>query len=66
MVDETKTDKVNNGVDDVMEQARMGAAADPAGEKQSSDTASAQSPDNAQARPAKLAPMTTTSVLILE
>lgn len=49
MTDETNTDgKINGGVDDVAAQAKMGADAAPAGEKQSADTAGVQSPDNAQ------------------
>ena len=61
MVDESKDGKVNAGVDDVMTQAKMGAAAAPAGEKQSGDTAGAQSPDNAQLKADKDAPKATTA-----
>lgn len=59
MTDETNTDgKINSGVDDVAAQAKMGADAVPAGEKQSADTAGARSPDNAQPKPAAPAPTT--------
>lgn len=58
---ENDTGKVNNGVDDVMEQAKKGAAAEPAGEKRSADTANALSPDNAQPKADKDAPKATTA-----
>ncbi len=61
MVDESNDGKVNAGVDDVMAQAKMGAAAAPAGEKQSGDTAGAQSPDNAQPKPSEDAEKATTA-----